>query len=346
MENLRGPLSRPTSIKDIARLANVSHSTVSRALKDSPLINPETADRVKRIAREVGYRPSAVARGLVTRRTMMIGVVVTTVSDPFISEVVGGIEDAARRSGYSVYLAESGADPDRETGVVRSFAERRVDGIVVTASRVGALYTPLLEEMGVPIVLVNNQHPGEFVHSIIIDNVVGSRLVTDYLIGLGHRKIGYLGDRFGYQSDTERFAGYREALDRHGLPFLPEFFVEGDGKAEGGLAGAEELLSRPEPPTAIVCYNDMTAMGALRAAYRRGVRVPADLSVTGFDDLAIASFFTPPLTTVRQPMRQMGRLATETLLSLMAHRAAGATVRVPAELVVRESTAPPPNRGK
>lgn len=346
MENLRVPLSRPTSIKDIARLANVSHSTVSRALKDSPLINPETADRVKRIAREVGYRPSAVARGLVTRHTMMIGVVVTTVSDPFISEVVGGIEDMACRSGYSVYLAESGADAERETGVVRSFAERRVDGIVVTASRVGALYTPLLEEMGVPIVLVNNQHPGEFVHSVIIDNLVGSRLVTDYLIGLGHRKIGYLGDRFGYQSDTERFAGYREALDRHGLPFLPELFVEGDGKAEGGLAGAEELLSRAEPPTAIVCYNDMTAMGALRAAHRRGVRVPGHLSVAGFDDLAIASFFTPPLTTVRQPMRQMGRLAIETLLSLLAHRSAGATVRVPAELVVRESTAPPPDRGK
>jgi DNA-binding LacI/PurR family transcriptional regulator len=341
MEKQRAPISRPSSIKDIARLAHVSHSTVSRALKSSSLIAPETAARVKRIAREVGYRPSAVARGLVTRRTMMIGVVVTAVSDPFISEVVGGIEDTARRAGYSVYLAESGADPERETGVVRSFAERRVDGIVVTASRVGALYTPLLEEMGVPIVLVNNQHPGEFVHSVIIENVEGSRLVTDYLLGLGHRRIAYLADRFGYQSNTERFAGYREALEQRGVPFLPELLAEGDGKAEGGLAATEELLSRPEPPTAIFCYNDMTAMGALRAAYKRGVRVPLDLSITGFDDLAISSFFCPPLTTVRQPMRQMGLLAMETLLALLANRGAGVTLRVPAELVVRESTAPP-----
>ena len=163
------------SIKDIARLANVSHSTVSRALQNSPLVNPGTAEKIRQIAHKSGYRASAVARGLVTNRTRTIGLVVTTIADPFASEVASGMEQAANDHGYSVFLADSNADPNREQQVVQSFAERRVDGIVVTSSRVGALYLPLLSEMGVPIVLVNNQHPGAFVHSVMIANVAGAR---------------------------------------------------------------------------------------------------------------------------------------------------------------------------
>src|SRR5271157_846141 len=153
-----GPMraARHVSIKDIARMAHVSHPTVSRALQNSPLVNPRTAEKIRRIAEQAGYRPSAVARGLVTRRTRTIGLVVTTVADPFTSEVVSGIEHAASDHGYSVFLADSNADPEREKKVVQSFAEQRVDGIVVTSSRVGALYVPLLSEMRVPIVLVNN----------------------------------------------------------------------------------------------------------------------------------------------------------------------------------------------
>ena len=146
--------------------------------------------------------------------------------------------------------------------MVHSFSERRVEGIVVTSSRVGALYLPLLSEMRIPIVLVNNQHPGEFVNSVLIENVKASAEVTNHLIQLGHSRIAYLGDRFGYQSDMERFGGYREALERAGLPFLPELVVHGDGKCEGGMAGVETLLGLPDPPTAIFCYNDMTALWA------------------------------------------------------------------------------------
>ena len=167
-------LHRPTSIKDIARIANVSSSTVSRALQNSPLISRQTSERIQDIAKQSGYRASAIARGLVTQRTRTIGVVVTTIADPFVSEVVGGIEDCGNDHGYSVFLANSNADPDRETKVVHSFSERRVEGIVVTSSRVGALYRPLLAEMRIPIVLVNNQHPGEFINSVLIDNVNGS----------------------------------------------------------------------------------------------------------------------------------------------------------------------------
>jgi DNA-binding LacI/PurR family transcriptional regulator len=340
------PVYRPTSIKDIARKANVSFSTVSRALQNSPLISRRTAEKIQKIARESGYRASAVARGLVTQRTKTIGVVVTSIADPFVSEVVDGIEECCNDHGYSVILANSNADPDRERKVVQSFYERRVDGIVVTSSRVGALYIPLLSEMRVPIVLVNNQHPGEFVHSVMIENVQGSREATNHLIHLGHRRIAFLGDRFGHQSDTERFSGYRQALDGAALPFFPELVVHGDGKSERAIAATESLLRLTDPPTAIFCYNDMTALGVLRALHAHGLRVPADISVVGFDDLFIASYTDPPLTTVRQPRRRMGLLAMESLLQLMSGQNPSQAITVAAELVIRESSGPPRKAAK
>lgn len=332
---------RPASIKDIARIAGVSHSTVSRALQNSPLVNPATLEEIQKIARDVGYRASAVARGLVTRKTRTIGMVVTTIADPFVSDVVSGIELAANDNGYSVFLADSNADPTREKNVVQSFAERRVDGIVVTSSRVGALYTPMLSKMMVPIVLINNQHPGEFVHSVMIENLRASREAVNHLIGLGHRRIAYVGDQYGHQSDTERFAGYREALEQAALPFLPELVIHGDGKPEGGIAAMNKLLSRPIPPTAVFCYNDMTALGVLRSIHGRGLCVPEDISLVGFDDLFFASYTQPQLTTVRQPRREMGRMAMESLLHLMSGERSAESIKVPAELIIRESTAAP-----
>jgi LacI family repressor for deo operon, udp, cdd, tsx, nupC, and nupG len=333
------PLRQP-SIKDIAKLARVSHSTVSRALQNSPLVNAETAEKIRQIARDSGYRASAVARGLVTKRTQTIGLVVTTVADPFASEVVSGLEQAANDHGYAVFLAESNGEPEREKKIVQSFAERRVDGIVVTSSRVGALYLPLLSEMMVPIVLVNNQHPGAFVHSVMIGNLEGSKAAASHLVGLGHRRIAYLGDQFGYQSDTERLAGYREALETAGIPFLPELVVHGNGKPPEAMEAMDKLLALPEPPTAVCCYNDMSALGAMRSIRLHGLKVPEDISVVGFDDLFLASYTQPPLTTVRQPMRRMGQLAMESLFKLMSGTESEIRIRVDAELIVRESTGP------
>lgn len=327
------------SIKDIARAAKVSHSTVSRALQNSPLVNHETAQRIKEIAREKGYRPSAVARSLVTRRTKTIGVVVTRIADPFIAEVVNGIEEVANDHGYSVFLANSNANPDRELKVVHSFHERRVDGILVTASRVGALYMPLLTEMRVPTVLINNQHPGEFVHSVMIDNITASFQATEHLINLGHKRIAYIGDQYGFFSDTERFAGYRRALEVADIPFLPDLTSHGDGNAEGGMHAMERLLEAVDPPTAVFCYNDMSALGALRAIRAKGKRVPEDVSVVGFDDLFIASYTNPTLTTISQPMRQMGSTAMEILLKLFNGASSQNNIKVQGQLVVRESTA-------
>ena len=330
---------RQPSIKDIARLARVSHPTVSRALQNSPLVNAKTAEKIRKIAKESGYRASAVARGLVTKRTRTIGLVVTTVADPFTSEVVTGIEQTANDHGYCVFLADSNADPDRERKIVQSFAEQRVDGIIVTSSRVGALYLPLLSEMMVPIVLVNDQHPGAFVHSVMICNQEGSRAVAEHLVGLGHRRIAYIGDQFGYQSDTERFAGYKEALDAAGIPFFPELVVRGDGKPEAAMRAMNDLLALNSPPTAVCCYNDMSALGAMRSIHMQGLRVPEDISIAGFDDLFVASYTQPPLTTVRQPMRRMGQLAMENLIKLMSGQESVVRIKIHAELIVRESTA-------
>jgi DNA-binding LacI/PurR family transcriptional regulator len=331
---------RQPSIKDIARLARVSHPTVSRALHNSPLVNAQTAAKIRKIADEAGYRASAVARGLVTRRTRTIGLVVTTVADPFASEVVCGVEQTANDHGYSVFLADSNADPVRERKVVQAFAERRLDGIIVTSSRVGALYLPLLKEMMVPIVLVNDQHPGAFVHSVMIDNLGGMRALAGHLTALGHRRIGYLGDQFGYQSDVERFTGYAAALEAAGIEKMPELVVHGDGRPEAAMAAIEKLLALAHPPTAVCCYNDMSALGAMRQIRARGLRVPEQISVAGFDDLFFASYMEPALTTVRQPMRSMGQMAMESLFRLMSGEESVPQIRVPAELIVRQSTAP------
>ncbi len=330
---------RQPSIKDIARLARVSHPTVSRALQNSPLVNPATAAKIRKIAEAAGYRASAVARGLVTRRTRTIGLVVTTVADPFASEVACGIEQAANDHGYAVFLADSNADAERERKVVQELAERRVDGIIVTSSRVGSDYLPMLAELNVPMVLVNDQYPGEFVHSVMIANQEGSRAVTEHLIELGHRRIAYVGDRSGYQSDTERFEGYKQALAAAGIQFVAELAAEGDGRPAAAVAAVNGLLKLADPPTAVCCYNDMTALGAMRAIRVRGLRVPDDVSVTGFDDLFFAGYLEPPLTTVRQPMRRMGQMAMENLLKLMAGEESVAQVKVEAELIVRGSTA-------
>ena len=326
------------SIKDIARLAGVSHSTVSRALRHSPLRPATTARRIQRIAKEAGYSASAVARSLVTKKTEAVGVVVTSIADPFNGEVVQGLEEEANRHGYSVILATSQADPEREMKVVRSFRERRVDGIVVASSRVGAHYLPLLKELEAPVVLLNNQHPSEFVYSVTIDNPDGGYQATRHLIELGHRRIAYLGDQFGLQSDTERFAGFKRAMAEAKLPVKRDYVLRGDGKPEKGRERAAELLDRKKPPTAIFCYNDMTALGALEEAAARGLEPGRNLSVVGFDDLFFAGLLKPGLTTIRQPKRELGRRAMALLLALLRGEEAERTAVIRGELVVRGST--------
>lgn len=329
------------SIKDIARLAGVSHSTVSRALRNSPLISAETAKRIQQIAQREGYSVSAIARSLVTRRSEAIGVVVTSIADPFNGEVVAGIEEVANRAGYSVLLANSQADPERELSIVQSFQQRRVDGILVASSRVGELYIPVLADLRIPIVLINNHNPSEFVHSVSIDNVHGAYEATKHLIELGHKRIAYIGDQFGLHSDSERVHGYTQALEEYKIGVNPEWIARGDGKPEGGRAAAEHLLALNDRPTAIFCYNDMSSLGLLQAAKSAGLRVPEDLSVVAFDDLFFTPFLNPPLTTFSQPKKRIGGEAAKLLLDRIGGEERRKIVSIRGELVVRGSTSPP-----
>jgi DNA-binding LacI/PurR family transcriptional regulator len=311
---------------------------VSRALHNSPLIGRETAARIRAIAKKSGYVPSEVARSLVSQTTRTVGVVVTSIADPFIGEVLEGIESMANESRYSVILANSHADPELEMKVVASFSERRVDGILVTASRVGAMHGKRLAGTNVPIVLINNQHPGEFAYSVGIDNIAATRAMLIHLLDLGHRRIAYIGDQSGYQSDSERFSGYRRALKSRRIGVSPELVVRGDGKPIEGERAARQLFKLRHPPTAIFCYNDMTALGVLQAARTLGIRVPEDVSIGAFDDLFVASYTSPPLTTIRQPKREMGRRAMYILVQLLKGEKPASRIKLPGELIIRGST--------
>jgi DNA-binding LacI/PurR family transcriptional regulator len=195
--------------------------------------------------------------------------------------------------------------------------------------------------MKVPIVLINNEHPGEFIHSVSIDNLRAGRDATRHLVELGHKRIGYAGNQFGLQADTDRFSGYRQIIEEADIGFAPELVVHGDGGPEAGMRATSRLLALADPPTAVFCFNDMQALGALRAARERGLNVPDDLSVVGLDDLYLSSYTLPPLTTVQQPMHEMGRLAAQILLELLSGKNPDSRITLAGKLVVRESTASP-----
>jgi DNA-binding LacI/PurR family transcriptional regulator len=295
----------------------------------------------------MGYSPDAQARSLVMGRTQTIGVVVTTITDPFIAEVVQSIETTAHEHDYTVILASSNAEPEREIAAVEMLHSKRVDCVVVTSSRVGALYQAHLDRLGVPVVLLNShsQESGSYTFSINVDNAHGGYLATDHLIQLGHRCIAYITGPENHSDDLDRLAGYRRALELAELPFDSELVVTGTGRARAGERALRRLQALREPPTAVFCYNDMTAIGLLHAARQVGVAVPGDLAVVGFDDIPFASYVQPPLTTVAQPKLEMGRRAVEMALDLVAADSGRSEtvsdVLVQGELIVRASSRKP-----
>jgi DNA-binding LacI/PurR family transcriptional regulator len=307
------------SIKDIARAAGVSHPTVSRALRDSPLVSAETKARIKQLAAEMGYSPDARAQSLVRGSTQTVGVVVTTIADPFIAPVVQGIEDAAQKQGYTVILCNSHSDPEREIGAVETLRSKRVDGLIVTSSRVGALYLDHLERIGVPVVLINNhnERSGRYTYSVSVDNRHGGCVATDHLLQLGHRRIAYVSGPADHSDDLDRLSGYRQALAQAGITFDAALVVSGTGRADGGERALPVLMALEAPPTAVFCYNDMTAIGLMRAARAAGLSIPADLAVVGFDDIPFASYVRPPLSTIAQLKAEMGAWAIKMVLALI-----------------------------
>ncbi len=325
------------SIKDIAKAAGVSPSTVSRALSDHPRISLETKERIRRLAAEMGYSPSAVARSLVTQRTSIIGMAVAWVSDPFLAPLVRGVEDVASEHGYTVFLSSFYGELGREKEVLSAFRERRVDGIIVESSCLDAEHRSFLVQLGLPIVLINRP---EYAYSVSTDNLHGGRLATEYLLNLGHSRIGYIAAERGKRTNLDRLKAYREALQERGITFDPALVVLGDGYAGGGKEAMRRLLALPSPPTAVFCYNDLTAIGAALAVREAGLRVPDDISLFGFDDIELAAYFHPPLTTIRQPAYELGHRAMEMVLALIADGQALTNVMLKGELVVRQSCRP------
>ena len=329
------------SIKDIARAAGVSHSTVSRALGDSPLIRPERKDVIRRLAREMGYSPDASARSLVMGRTCTVGVVVTTIADPFSAEVVDGIEGEAYSNGYSLVLTTSQDEPEREIAAVETLRSKRVEAVIVISSRVGALHRDRLDAAGVPVILLNthSRQVGKQTFSVRVDDVHGARLATQHLLSLGHRRIAHVTGPAGHSPTGDRQAGYSAALAEAGIPYDSAMVVMGTGRLAAGEQALPILLALPDRPTAVFCYNDMTAIGLLAAAHRAGLRVPRDLAVAGFDDIPFATYSSPPLTTIAQPKFEMGQRAMRMALALIGGQAEGIEdVVLLGRLVVRETT--------
>lgn len=331
------------SIKDIARAMNISYSTVSRALNNSPRVKEETREHIQRVAVEMGYLPSAVARSLVTRHTNTIGIVVTKITDLFFAEVIQGIEETALTFGQNVILTNSDGKPERELAAIQNLRERRVDGIILVAACADQeskrqLFT--LSGLDTPIVIINNVHGEHIGYSIEIDNVDGGRQATRHLLDLGHRRIAHIAGPATEWDAVERQSGYEQALHQADLIVNPALIIRGDSQPEGGLLAMQQFFSLADPPTAVFCYNDATALGAMQAAHAAGLRIPQDLSIVGFDDIALAPFFAPPLTTIDQHKREMGILAVQMVLDLLNNKAVQDCV-LPSRLVIRESTAPP-----
>ncbi len=334
------------SIEDIARAAGVSHSTVSRALHDSSLIRVEVRERIQHLAHEMGYTPNAIAQSLQTRRTSTIGLVVTSIDDPFLGDVVKGVEEVARIGGFSVLLSATHNDPDQEMEVIETFHRRRVDGILVASSRITTKYRKRLDHIRVPTVFINSQAESqdELLHWVAVDDCTGARLAVEHLLRLGHRSIGFLGVNCRPRSNQQRLEGYQNALAAAGMPGQSELVVIAPGNEaseEEDVAAGQAQLPRllAAGITAVFCYNDMVAVGVLIACKQRGIAVPGDLSVIGFDDIRIASYVSPALTTIHQPKVELGHLATEVMLDLLNNRPATNHVLQPT-LITRVSAAP------
>jgi DNA-binding LacI/PurR family transcriptional regulator len=304
-----------TTIKDIARQAGVSHTTVSRALHHSPLISQETTRRINAIALELNYHPSFAARSLKTNRSQALGVIVSHIDDPFFSEILQGIDDVAQANGYSLFIAASQHDLGREKAIVQTMREHRVDGVILCSPRFAREQGHPLYSFDIPLVAINNQAEDEYPFSIYHDDVDGARQACEHLIGLGHQQIGFLGDATSGRTTQERLAGFQQTMQRSGLKISADdiHLVAGSG-ARQGYEAVEYFLALKYVPSALICYNDMLAVGVLKGLLQAGLRVPEDISVTGFDNIAVSDYTTPPLTTIDQPKRFLGAEAARMML--------------------------------
>jgi LacI family transcriptional regulator len=335
----------PATIRDVADRAGVSTATVSRVLAGIGNPKPDTAAAVMRAVGQLGYRPSGVARSLRMKRTRTLGLIVTDIQNPFFPELVQAADSAARSLNYSIILGSAAYDEHRAMHYLDLMVDRRVDGLIIASSQLSDESWQWLLASPVPVVVVNAEPTGLPVPVITSDNVGGTRLAVDHLIGLGHRRIAYIRGYEGFTADLPRVEGFRRACADGGIPTSGIVEIRGDGQFEGGERATAELLAAGTDVTAIVCHNDVTAIGAMRAIRAAGQRVPQHISVVGCDDIAAASWVVPALTTVAQQKAEMGTMAVERLAAALDdpdHAGEAETIRIPMILRVRESTGPAP----
>ena len=329
----------PVTLREIARHLSLSESTVSRALNNDPRVREETRRRVLEAARVLKYRPNAVARSLATQKSRVIGLVISDIANPFFAAVVAGVEALARQHAYGLLLANTGGDPEQEIRYIRTLAERRVEGILFMSGRLPFEVAEALRESSLPVVTVERDASAYGFPSVRIDNQKESAAAVQYLINLGHRRIACItGTLSDAESGYARLEGYRAALQAAGIPYDPALVVEGDFRMESGFRAMQLLLRVRPRPTAVFAASDAMAIGAIKAARAAGLSVPDDLAVVGFDNTILATVSTPALTTVAQPLFEIGETATRLLLRLAAGEAVpDSQVFLPCQLVIRES---------
>lgn len=327
------------TLKDIAEKVGVSESTVSRVLNGIPKASSETRERILKVAEELGYYPNDLARSLAKQKTYIIGVIITDISNSYFASVTGGIEEIASLYGYSLIISATGGNENEELKYINILKEKRVDGIIFMSGRMPHSCEQALLDTGIPTVVVARKVKSSL-PSIHIDNIGESYKAVEYLIKLGHRRIAIISGTFAdKESGYHRLLGYKNALADYELPFEEELIEEGDFKMDSGRRAMEKLLKLKELPTAVFAASDAMAVGAIKAIKKAGLRVPEDISVMGFDNNVISQACDPELTTIGQPVKDLGRKAIEMLYKIIqGKKLEKMAIYLPCELIIRNST--------
>jgi LacI family transcriptional regulator, repressor for deo operon, udp, cdd, tsx, nupC, and nupG len=330
---------RPT-LSDVAKLAGVSVATASRALSNPDLVAENTRNTVRDAAASCGYKINLVARSLRLQRTNTVLVLVPAFDNHFYPDVLRAMEEVAHDEGFSMILGLTGKKQHRERNYLDLVVTQRVDGLIALDDGVNQI-AQSAAGMSVPMVQVLEGFWGDRMPMIGVDNGSLAAGAVHHLLGLGHRRIAHIAGLSGSIVAQQRRDGYAAALREGGLEYDEALVVRGDYRHEPGLAAMRQLLSMAEPPTAVFCANDASALGAMRACRMAGLRVPADISIVGVDDIEDAALCDPPLTTVRQPRGEIGRIAMEILIRAIRGQRVENSLILPTELIIRETTARP-----
>ncbi|HUL21723.1 MAG TPA: LacI family DNA-binding transcriptional regulator [Thermodesulfobacteriota bacterium] len=336
-------MDKKVTIKDIARKANVSHTTVSRALNNKSRIKSDTKEKILSIAKQLNYRPDFIARSLVMRRTKTLGLVITTIANPFYTELSQGIETTAIGLGYNIILCSTNYDLSAEKKYIDMLESKGVDGIIFTSAHMGDPNIIGLAEEEFPIILVNRRtyHPivRDKVDYVGVDNLRGGFLAVEHLIKLGHERIGVIGGSSESSVGFERLEGGKKALAAYGLEGAGDYFLEGDFLRGSGYQGGKRFLEMEKRPTAIFATNDYMALGAYQAIMEGGIKVPEEIALIGFNDIEFTSMKGIELTTIGQKKYEMGALAVKTLVDRIEGRKSGPPEEIilEPELIIRKT---------